>query len=141
MASEAASSLSCTTNKRPSSSRTGAAGVCALMPPAAAMHNANPPNNRFARSVGDEAPVAIAPRQFHGVQRFRHRTDLVQLDEDGVSDSFVDSFLQDLGIGAEDIVSHQFDLASESNGQIPPAVPVVFPHAILEEHDGVLVYP
>src|ERR1039457_5466310 len=96
---------------------------------------------RFARSVGDESPVAIAPRQFHRIQRFRHRTDLVQLDEDGVSDSFVDSFLQDLGICAEDIVSHQFDLASESNRQIAPAVPVVLTHAILEEYDRVLIYP
>src|ERR1017187_9430616 len=44
-------------------------------------------------------------------------------------------------IRSEDIVSHQFDLVSESNCQIPPAIPVGFPHAILEEHDGVLVYP
>jgi hypothetical protein len=95
----------------------------------------------FARPVGDEAAVAIARRQFHRVQRFRHRADLIQLDEDGVADSLVDSLLKDLRIRAEDIVAHQLDLAPESDRQIPPALPVVLPHAILQEHDRVLLGP
>jgi hypothetical protein len=36
----------------------------------------------FPRSMGDEAPVSISRRQFHRVQRFRNRTDLIQLDND-----------------------------------------------------------
>ncbi len=56
--------------------------------------------------MGDEASVGIARRQFHRVQRLGHRADLVQLDEDGIRESLVDSLLKDLRIGAEEIVAH-----------------------------------
>ena len=50
----------------------------------------------FAGTVRHEAAVVVARGKLNRIQGFRHRADLVELDEDGVGDSLVDSFLQDL---------------------------------------------
>jgi hypothetical protein len=51
---------------------------------------------RLARAVRDEASIAVLPSQFHRVQDLRHRSDLVELDEDGVGEALLDSFPKDL---------------------------------------------
>ena len=39
----------------------------------------------FARSVGNDGPITGAMCHFDGFQRFRYRTDLIELDEDGIA--------------------------------------------------------
>ena len=51
----------------------------------------------------------------------------------------VDAFLQDLGVGHEQVVAHQLHVLAQALGQDLPAVPVAFVHAVFDADDGVLV--
>ena len=51
----------------------------------------------FARTVRDNSGVASVFRHLDSSQSFGQRTDLVELDQDGVSDAFFDAFFQDTG--------------------------------------------
>ena len=95
----------------------------------------------LAGSVGDETPVSVARGQLHRVQRLGDAADLVQFDQDRVANSFVDPLLQDLRVRAGDVISDQLNLRSKSNRQISLAVPIVFSHAVFEQHDRILLRP
>ncbi len=96
---------------------------------------------RFARAVRDHGRVARALGHLDGGEGFGQRPDLVDLDEDRVADALVDAFLQDLGVGDEQVVAHQLNVLAQALGQVLPAVPVAFGHAVLDGDDGVLVHP
>ncbi len=63
----------------------------------------------FARTVRDNCSVASIFRHLDCSQSFGQRTDLVEFDQDGVSDTFFDTFFQDLGVGYEQVVTNQLD--------------------------------
>jgi hypothetical protein len=95
----------------------------------------------LARAVADHGGVAGALGHLDGGEGFGQRADLVDLDEDRVGDALVDAFLQDLGVGDEQVVAHQLHLLAQALGQQLPAVPVAFGHAVFDADDGVLVAP
>src|SRR5690606_28275482 len=95
----------------------------------------------FARAVADDGRVVGALGHLDGGEGFRERADLVDLDEDRVGDALVDAFLQDLGVGDEQVVAHQLHAAAQALGQQLPAVPVAFGHAVLDAHERVLAHP
>src|SRR5579872_222468 len=65
---------------------------------------------RLARTVRNKASVPIGACQLDRVQRLGNRPDLVELDENRVCDSAVDTFLQDCRVGAENVIPHKLDL-------------------------------
>ncbi len=95
----------------------------------------------LAAAVADDAGVAEAAGQLDGFEGLADRADLVDLDEDGVGDLLLDSLLEALGIGDEEIVAYELDLVAEDLGEVCPAVPVVFGQAVFDADDGVLVDP
>src|SRR5512132_564512 len=93
------------------------------------------------RAMRDEAVVAVSPGEFDRLQGFRDCSDLVELDQDGVAHALVDPALEDLGIGAEDVVADQLHLRAEVRGQDLPALPIVLGETVLDQHDRVLPNP
>jgi hypothetical protein len=59
----------------------------------------------FFRSVRHETMVAVDTGKFDGVQRFADGADLVELDQDGVSDALLDSLGENFRIRAKDVVA------------------------------------
>ena len=93
------------------------------------------------RAVADDGGVAGALGHLDGGEGFGQRADLVDLDQDRVGDALVDAFLQDLGVGDEQVVADQLHLLAQAVGQVLPAVPVALVHAVFDADDRVLVAP
>ena len=64
----------------------------------------------FAGAVRNDGFVASLAGQFDGVDGFGDAANLIQLDENGVADTFVDAAREALGVGDEEVVSNQLDL-------------------------------
>ncbi len=64
---------------------------------------------RLARPMGNHRRVARRLGHSNGLQRLSERTDLIELDQDGVGDSLIDTALENLCIGHEQVVSNQLD--------------------------------
>ena len=69
-------------------------------------------------------------------KRLGERADLVHLYQYRVRNAFGDSLLQPLRVGDEEIITHQLAPVAERRGQVLPACPVVFGHAVLNRDDG-----
>ena len=86
----------------------------------------------------DNRGVASVFRHFDRSQRFGQRTDLVEFDQDGVNDAFLDAFFQDLGVGYEQIVANQLDFVAQHFGLVSKAGPVRLVQAIFDGNDRIL---
>ena len=91
--------------------------------------------------MADDGGVAGALGHLDGFEGLGQRADLVDLDQDRVGDASLDAFLEDLRVGDVQVVAHQLDLLAQHVGQVLPAVPVAFVHAVLDRDDRVLVDP
>ena len=61
----------------------------------------------LAGTVRSNGGVASLVGHLNGLQRLRDRTDLVQLDQDGVAAAQADALGQALSVGDEQVVAHQ----------------------------------
>lgn len=86
----------------------------------------------------DNSRVACIFRHFNCSQRFGQRTDLVEFDQDGVSDAFLDTFFQDLGVGYEQIVTNQLDFVAQNFSLVREASPIRFVQTVFDRYDWVL---
>ena len=91
----------------------------------------------LAGAVADDGGVAVAAAELDGLEGLGDGADLVELDQDGVGDLLLDALLQALGVGDEEVVADELDVA-ELLGEELPAVPVVLGEAVFERDDGVL---
>jgi hypothetical protein len=80
--------------------------------PAATVKSAIVVSSVSPRAVGDYRRVAVPPCQLNTLEGFRHRPNLIQLDENRVRDAFFNALLEDLRVGHEDVVSDQLDLGT-----------------------------
>src|SRR5882724_4597262 len=64
---------------------------------------------RFARPVRNDRVITRLACQFDGVDRFCNTANLVQLDQNRVRDSIVDSARQPLGVGYEKVVANKLN--------------------------------
>src|SRR5690606_28480164 len=87
---------------------------------------------RLAGAVGENNAETGLLRRLHGVQRLGQRADLVDLDQDRVTGLFINAALQAFGIRDEKIVAYQLHLVAKAAGQLRPAGPVVFGHAVFD---------
>jgi len=67
----------------------------------------------FAGTVGDNSCVTSTFSHFDSIEGFSQRTDLVNLDQDGVTDSFVDTFFKTLSVRYEQVITNELDLVAE----------------------------
>ena len=94
----------------------------------------------LAGAVRADGGVTGLVGHLDGLQRLGNRTDLVQLDQDGVAGTQLDALGQTLGVGDEQVIAHQLDLAAQLAGHLLPALPVLFVQTILNGDDGVLLH-
>ena len=66
-------------------------------------------------AMGHHGGVAGLVRHLDGVERLGQRADLVDLDQDRVGEPAPDALGQPLGVGDEDIVADQLDLARSAS--------------------------
>ncbi|CCK08265.1 phosphopyruvate hydratase [Cronobacter sakazakii 696] len=86
----------------------------------------------------DDSGVASVFRHFDRSQSFGQRTDLVEFDQDGVSDAFLDAFFQDFGVGNEQVVAHQLDFVAQHFGLVCKTIPVRLVQTVFDGNDRVL---
>src|SRR5690606_19856299 len=91
----------------------------------------------FTRTVGNNCGVTGCLSHLDGFQGLGQRADLVELDQDRVADALVDAFLENLGVGHEQVVTDQLHLLAKLVGQHFPACPVGLVHAIFDGNDRV----
>ena len=65
----------------------------------------------FARAVGDDGGVAIAGGKADSVDSLREGTNLIEFDEDGVGNLAVETHLETLHIGDEEVVATSWHLS------------------------------
>ena len=75
-----------------------------------------------------------------GFQSLGYGSDLVQLDEDGVTTAKGDSLCQSLGIGYKEVITDQLYLVAQFCGQFLPAFPVFLIQCIFYRNDGVFLH-
>ncbi len=73
-----------------------------------------------------DAGVAVACRKLNSVDGFAERSDLFHLDQNAVRNLFIDTALQSLDVGDEQIVADQLNLVAQAIGQLLPSRPIVF---------------
>src|SRR5580765_3736389 len=95
----------------------------------------------LAGPVRDDGAVAGVRGHADGVQRLADGADLIELDEQGVTDAVVDPSLQDLRVRDEYIVPDQLDAIAKSLRQPLPAFPVAFGETVFDRDDGILPNP
>lgn len=93
---------------------------------------------RLAGTVRHNGGITRAVGHLNGVQGFGQRTDLIQLNQDGVAAAVLNALLQTLGVRYKQIVADQLELIAQACGQFLPAFPVFFIERILQRSDGVL---
>lgn len=86
----------------------------------------------------DNCSVASVFRHLDCSQSFGQRTDLVEFDQDGVSDTFFDTFFQDLGVGYEQVVTNQLDFVAQNFGLVCETIPVRFVQTVFDGNDRIL---
>src|SRR5260221_193958 len=84
---------------------------------------------------------ATASSSMDRLQCLAERSDLVDLDEDGVGHALVDALGEALHVGDEQVVAHELHAIPEPIGQELPSPPVVFGHAVLDADDGIALDP
>src|SRR5690606_2120234 len=77
----------------------------------------------FTRTVGNYRGVTGRLGHLNGFQGLGQRANLVELDQDRVADALVDAFLENLGVGHEQVVTDQLYLLTDLVGQHLPARP------------------
>jgi hypothetical protein len=88
--------------------------------------------------MADHGRVPILFGKFDGIQGFSERADLVDLNQNRISNTLSDPFAKEFDIGYEQVIAHELDLCAKSRGQLLPARPVVFRAAVLDRDDWVL---
>ena len=94
----------------------------------------------FAGTVRRNCSVACIVSHLDRFQCFGNRTDLVQLDQNGVAAAQFDALLQTFSIGNEQVVANQLYLAAQLCRQLLPAFPVFFVQSVFDRDDRILLY-
>ena len=93
----------------------------------------------LSRSVaGHDAPSVLLGK-LDGIDRLRDGTNLVDLQQQAVGRSLLNSLLDLNGVGNGKIVANNLDLLSDLVADLGPVVPIVLVKGILNSDNGVLV--
>ena len=89
--------------------------------------------------MGRNGGIARLVRHLDRLKCLGNRADLVQLDEDRVAAAQANALGQTLGVGDEQVIADQLDLAAQFLRHLLPALPVLLIEAVLNGVDGVLL--
>ena len=93
----------------------------------------------LARTVGDNSGPAGVLGHLDGFDGLGEGADLIELDEDGVSSVLFNALLDDFGVGDEEVVADELNLAAEFLAELLPTFPVAFGHAVFKRDKGEFV--
>ena len=93
----------------------------------------------LTRAVAGNGGIAVTMSHLDSVEGLRERTDLVNLDQDRVGSAHLDTLLQELHVGNEEVVAYELAAVADALGQLHPVVPVVLIETILDRVDRILV--
>ena len=71
------------------------------------------------------------------VEGLGERTDLVNLDKDRVTSTHLDTLLEVLHVGYEEVVTYELATVADSLGKLNPAFPVFLAEAVLDRVDRI----
>lgn len=92
---------------------------------------------RLSGSMGDDRAITCGPGQPDRGERFRHGADLIQLDEDGIRDLFLNPSLKQFWIRDKIIVTQELDRGAHPLRLQFPAFRVLFCHPVFNGNDCV----
>ncbi len=87
----------------------------------------------------DNGGVAVALSELYGAEGLGERTDLVNLHENRVGATFLDTAGEVFHVGNEQVVAHELAAVADKVGENLPAFPVVLGHTVLDGVDGVFL--
>jgi hypothetical protein len=90
-------------------------------------------------TVGNHGVVSVYLTELDGVERLSKSSDLVHLDQDGVSHAEIDSLLKEINIGDKKIVTDELHFVANLVGEDFPTIPVVLITTVFDGVDGVLL--
>src|SRR5215217_354970 len=93
----------------------------------------------LAAAVADHRGVTGLVRELHRLESLRERADLVDLYEDGVSDSFADPTGKYLRVRYEEVVADELHHVSQFLGDHRPPIPDVLGEAVLYAQYRILI--
>src|SRR5215208_4662879 len=93
----------------------------------------------LAAAVADHRGVTGLVRELHRLESLRERADLVDLYEDGVSDTLADAAGEYLRVRYKEVVANELHPVSQLLGDHGPPIPVVLGEAILYAQYRILV--
>jgi len=96
--------------------------------------------HRLAGAMGDKGAPAMELGQTGGGDGLGDGADLVELDQCGVGDLVGDGAGDNGGIGAEDVVAHQFDAVAKLLVEEFPVLPVVLGQPVFQQAERVFVH-
>ena len=91
--------------------------------------------------MADHSRITRTLGHLNGGKSFGQGTNLVDLDEDGIRNTFFNTFLEDFGVRHEQVITHDLYFFRQAVGQNFPSVPITFGHAVFNADDGVFVAP
>ena len=89
--------------------------------------------------MGHHAAVTRLVRHVDGVEGFRERADLIDLDEDRVCDPLADAAPESLRVGHEQVVADELHPLTETLRDGAPAVPIVFRKTVFDRDDRIRI--
>ena len=90
----------------------------------------------FAGAMGNDCGIAGLPGHGDGIQGLAESADLVELNENGIGDTLLDTLGQDFRVGNKQVVPDQLQLVTEFFGQHLPTIPVTLVHAVFDADNG-----
>src|SRR5690606_41364191 len=92
----------------------------------------------FTRTMRHDGSIASLMSRFDRVERFRQRSDLVDLDENRVGNAHTNTVTETSGIGDDQVVTNELALVANKIGQVLPTFPVIFSHTIFDSDDRIV---
>ena len=90
-------------------------------------------------TVGNNCGVTCALSHLDSLEGLGQGTNLVDLDEDGVTSVNLNALLQALSVGNKEVVADELDLLAQTLGKDLPTVPVLLCKAVLDGDDWELL--
>src|SRR5262249_40457819 len=95
----------------------------------------------FAGAVGNDNSVGRLASHVDRVEGLRQSADLVDLDQDRISNAHAHTSREALSVGNEQIVANELGLCAKLPCELLPTGPIVFSETVFNGNDGIFLHP
>src|SRR6185437_14740402 len=93
----------------------------------------------FTRAMRDDRGATVSLCELDTIERLRECADLIDLDQNRIRNTEIDSLLQEDRVGNEQIVSDKLHLVANLISQQLPTLPIILSHAVFDRDDRILL--